>query len=144
MVKWRKEVLGFTAMNLSSRGQRLRPSRIINRSMILGVICFHMQIIYHPKAQIFMSGLEPRAYSKILRAVDMLGEYGYRLMMPYAKRIEPGLWELRIHDQQEVRLFYAIRGARAFILHGFIKKSMLIPRRELDVARRRLSLLDKL
>jgi len=62
--------------------------------------------------------------------------------MPHVKQIDRGLFELRIHGRQEVRFFFAFRAPKIYILHGFVKKSMRIPGRELSAAKRRLSMLD--
>lgn len=88
----------------------------------------------------FIYSLEKPAFGKVLKTLKLLEKYGYDLRMPHAKQIDSDLFELRIRDRQEVRLFYVIRSAVAIILHGFIKKTFRIPKQEIETARTRLGL----
>lgn len=83
----------------------------------------------------FILGLPRHEQAASIRVLDLLTEYGTSLSMPYARPIE-GLWELRSGGN---RLFYFLCAGRRFvILHGYRKKSRRTPRREIEMAKRRM------
>jgi len=82
----------------------------------------------------FIKTLEKSTIAKTLRTVDLLEKFGPRLGLPHSKKISRQLYELRIRGVQEVRIFYTFRQSRAFLLHGFIKKSQKIPKKEIHIA----------
>ena len=90
----------------------------------------------------FIQSLEKSTIAKVLRSLDLLAEFGHSLGLPHVKKIAPHVWELRIRSAQEVRIFFTVKAGRAILLHGFIKKSMKIPPREIAAARARLKRLD--
>lgn len=92
----------------------------------------------------FIETLEKPTISKVMRMVDLLGEFGHRLKMPHSKHLGGGLFELRVRGTQEVRIIYTFHRDRAMLLHGFLKKSQSIPRRDLEIARQKLSTLDRI
>src|SRR5258708_3561755 len=59
---------------------------------------------------------------------------------PLSKKIEPGLFELRIRRGSDIlRIFYMFdKGQIIILLHLFVKKTQKIPRKELEIARKRL------
>ncbi len=90
----------------------------------------------------FIFKLQKPTKSKVSRYMDLLKDYGFNLRMPYSKKITNNLYELRIHGQQEVRIFYTIKFNTAYLLHGFIKKTNKTPMREIKTALTRLEGLD--
>jgi phage-related protein len=83
----------------------------------------------------FVQALPAKEYAAMLRALDLLQEFGVCLKMPHVAPVEKGLWELRA---EAGRLFYfAHTGRRFIILHGYRKKSQKAPRREIEMALRR-------
>lgn len=64
--------------------------------------------------------------------------------MPHSKQICPGLFELRIRGIQEARLLYMFQDQNIIILHGFLKKSMQLPMKEVALALRRKAQLEKI
>lgn len=83
----------------------------------------------------FIYSLQRQSFAKVVRLLALLEANSQNLHMPYSRQIERDLWELRVRGQQEVRLFYCIRFGQAQILHGFVKKTMITPRREIEVAK---------
>jgi phage-related protein len=82
----------------------------------------------------FLKSLPAKDSAPLLRALDLLEEFGTALGMPRARPIE-GLWELQGGSG---RLFYfGHTGRRFIILHGYRKKSQKTPKREIDTAKRR-------
>lgn len=92
----------------------------------------------------FIQTLEKPTISKVFRMIDLLREFGHRLNMPLSKHLGGGLFELRVRGRQEVRIIYTFHQDRAVLLHGFLKKSPSIPKRDLEKARQRLFALDRI
>jgi phage-related protein len=93
------------------------------------------------------SGNEPvRAWLKTLSLEDRQAigiavrkvEYGWPIGMPTCAAMGNGLWEIRIPLRDRIaRLLFCPAGPRVVLLHGFIKKTQVTPKPELDVARAR-------
>lgn len=77
-------------------------------------------------------------HAKIDKQLDTLAQFAQNLGMPYSKRIQKNLYELRIRGQPEVRIFYCFYQGHIFLLHGFIKKSQKTPAREIETALSRI------
>jgi len=97
-----------------------------------------MEIKIEKPVEKFIRSLEDDAIAKVLRTIDLLERFGHRLGMPHVKKIAADLFELRVHGKQEIRLIYTFRASKIVMLHGFIKKSQKVPRRELEFARQKL------
>lgn len=83
--------------------------------------------------------------SKFLKLYKLLQIYGPQLMMPYARNLKGGLYELRIRGKNEVRVFYiCLRGNQAVLLHAFRKRTEKTPPKELAVAKHRKNKLTSL
>jgi phage-related protein len=67
-------------------------------------------------------------------------EFGPNLGMPHTRALGEGLFELRVKGLEGIaRVFYCtVVQRRIVMLHAFIKKSQKTPKRELDIAKRRL------
>ena len=78
--------------------------------------------------------------SRFLRYAERMELFGPDLGMPHTRSMGHGLFELRIKAGEGIaRVFYCtLIGRRIVMLHQFAKKSEKTPRRELDIARRRL------
>ena len=72
-----------------------------------------------------------------LRArIDFLAEVGNRAREPLSKSLGGGLFELRV---KACRIFYCFKPAGVIVLlHGFFKKSQKTPRREMEIAQKRM------
>jgi len=65
-------------------------------------------------------------------------EFGWPIGMPTCAALGDGLWEIRITLQNRIaRILFCAVGPRVLLLHGFIKKSQITPKTELDTARMR-------
>lgn len=70
-------------------------------------------------------------------------QFGWPLGMPLVRKMEPGLWEVRIRLPDRIaRLFFTCAGDRMILLHGFIKKSQKTPTDDLELAKARLRMLN--
>ncbi|OGY46312.1 MAG: hypothetical protein A2744_01685 [Candidatus Buchananbacteria bacterium RIFCSPHIGHO2_01_FULL_44_11] len=97
-----------------------------------------IKIVFDNSVESFIRSLEKPAIAKVLRVIDLLEKFGHQLGLPHSKKISAGLFELRIKGRQEVRLFYTFQKGNIVVLSGFIKKSQVIPKREIDQAKRKL------
>lgn len=87
----------------------------------------------------FLSKLDNNSKARLTRDIDFLKENGSNLKMPFAKKINKQLWELRTSGKQRVRIIYSIKGNQIYIIHWFIKKTQKIPVKELNTAIKRLT-----
>lgn len=81
--------------------------------------------------------------AKVLRIVDMLVMFGpHNVREPYVKHVEGQrkLFEIRAKGKDGIaRVFYCtISGQKIILLHGFIKKTLETPKREINIAVRRM------
>jgi len=100
-----------------------------------------MQVLYYEVVKAFVKKLQKSTQPKVLRAIELLEQYGQNLSMPHAKKVTNLLYELRIRGTQEVRIFYVIQEDTAILLHVFLKKTQKIPRREIETTKKRIQLL---
>lgn len=91
--------------------------------------------------QDFLLSLPPKLRAKAFSDVELLEKHGNDLKEPYVKAIKGkkyrGLYELRIKFAGDIgRIFYFTYCNHKFVLlHGFIKKTMKTPAKELERAR---------
>jgi phage-related protein len=78
--------------------------------------------------------------AKFLHVSELLIEFGPEIGMPFVRRLEADLYEIRVRGKEGHGrfLFSACRGKRLVILHAFVKKTRRTPLRELAIARQRL------
>jgi phage-related protein len=78
--------------------------------------------------------------ARFLRYAERMEIYGPDLGMPHTRAMGDGLFELRLKAAEGIaRVFYCtVVDRRIVFLHQFVKKSDKAPRKELEVARRRL------
>jgi len=81
----------------------------------------------------------PSAHKKAIGEDIKTVQFGWPLGMPLAEKIEPYLWEVRTKVPDGIaRVLFTVDGRLMILLHGFIKKTRKIPRKELTTARSRL------
>ena len=90
----------------------------------------------------FIQSLNEFAIAKVLRTIDLLAAFGHTLTLPHSKKVHTRLFELRIRGKQEVRIFYSFHKNEAVLLHGFVKKTNHIPKKEIHLALKKLTALD--
>lgn len=89
----------------------------------------------------FLDDLEKGTRSKVAQVLDMLEFCGNEIGMPFSKSLGGGLFELRISGKVSIRIIYCFYQNYAILLHIFIKKTDKIPRRELNLAKRRYEMI---
>jgi phage-related protein len=87
----------------------------------------------------FLKSIDKSRISKLLRNIDILAKYGKTLSIPYSKKLEKDLWELRISGKQNIRVIYTFKNNQIIILYLFLKKSNKTPVQILALARNRLT-----
>lgn len=66
-------------------------------------------------------------------------QLGWPLGMPLVRKLEPGLWEVRIGLKDGIaRVLFTTAGQTMVLLHGVIKKSQKLPAPDLKLARKRM------
>jgi phage-related protein len=84
----------------------------------------------------FLNSLPENDRGTIKAKLHYLKERGNVLREPLSKSLGGGLFELRV---KSFRLFFCFKpGNRIVILHAFTKKGQRTPRRELELARKRM------
>ncbi len=95
-----------------------------------------MNIIYLPKAHIFIEGLDVPFDARVNKMLDLLKSRGYELRMPFSKPIEDGIFELRVVGATQIRLLYFFHKGEAVVVHTFFKKTERLSRRDIEYALR--------
>lgn len=95
------------------------------------------------------SGKEPaREWLKSLSREDKktIGEdiktaqFGWPIGMPLIRPLEKGLYEVRSALKNRIaRVIFTVEGGRMMLLHGFIKKDQKTPKKDLELALKRVS-----
>jgi len=88
----------------------------------------------------FLGSLDTKTQVRFAWSIEQLRLRNVQAREPLAKHVEGKLWELREESRTNIyRLFYFLAsGRRIVFLHGFQKKTERIPRREIEIARRRM------
>lgn len=83
-------------------------------------------------------GNEPKA--EIFRIFEMLSKYGIELGLPFVRHIENKIYEVRAKDKSGIyRVLYFAHTDKVFVmLHGFQKKTQATPRKEIEIAIKRM------
>jgi phage-related protein len=71
----------------------------------------------------------------------MLEEFGpQKLGMPHVRFLERGLWEMRMKGRDGIAraIYFPAEDRRLVVVRAFVKKSEKTPRREIDLALRRM------
>lgn len=92
----------------------------------------------HPDINKFIESLDISTNSKLVKTIQLLAIEEYHLGMPYSKKIESNLYELRIKNTQNIRVFYTFNNNAIVLLHIVNKKSQKLIKKDLETARKRL------
>jgi len=94
-----------------------------------------MEIILLDSVEVFLLSLTEKEIAKVIRAIELLNEFGNNLGMPHSKHLSDRLLELRIRGTREIRIFYCFHKSKAILLHACIKKTQKTLDKELLRAR---------
>lgn len=89
----------------------------------------------------FMDSLPIETQAKVFRLVELLAGHAVLLKEPYTRKVRGKIRELRIKDSQgAVRvLYFTYTGRRFILLHGFVKKTDKTPKRDIEIAEKRMN-----
>lgn len=75
------------------------------------------------------------------RVTERMVIFGPNWGMPFTRSMDKGLFEIRARGKEGIgrAFFCTIVDQRIVILHVFVKKSQKTPKKELDIARRRMN-----
>lgn len=85
----------------------------------------------------FLDELSPKTQLPyVLRAIDLLAEYGYRLDRPHASYLRDDIYELRVSTRSgNIRVLYFFFLRQKIVLtHGFLKKTGKVRNFEIERA----------
>ena len=76
----------------------------------------------------------------LLHILELVEEFGPDLGRPHTAPIGKGLFEIRAKGKEGIgrSLFCTMKGNEIVILHSFVKKTQRTPKKELDIARKRM------
>jgi phage-related protein len=84
----------------------------------------------------------PRQNRRIIGEDIKTVQFGWPLGMPLVRKLDKGLWEIRVRLPDGIaRILFTTGERRMVLLHGFIKKSQKTPREDLELAKTRLRML---
>ncbi|HVA26332.1 MAG TPA: type II toxin-antitoxin system RelE/ParE family toxin [Chloroflexota bacterium] len=89
----------------------------------------------------FLRSLDRQTQARFDWSIEQLRIRNTQAGEPLVRHLEGGIWELRRESNTNIfRLLYCfLSGRRIVFLHGFQKKTQKTPRRETDLAQRRLN-----
>ncbi len=78
--------------------------------------------------------------ANFIHIVEMIEEFGSDLGQPYTSKVEKDIFEIRARGREGIgrSFFCTTKGKEIIILHSFIKKTQKIPKKEIELARKRL------
>ena len=88
----------------------------------------------------FLVSLDARTQARFLASIEQLRVRNVSAQEPLVRHLEDKLWELREESRGNIYrlLYFFFSGRRIVFLHGFQKKTQKTPRREIEIAGRRM------
>lgn len=83
--------------------------------------------------------------ANFLHIAEMIEEFGPALGKPYTAPMGGGLFEIRSKGKEGIgrSLYFMVKGKEIIILHSFIKKSQKTPKKEINLAKKRMKEIKK-
>ena len=100
---------------------------------------------YNNKVEQETLNFPPGILANFLHIAEMIEEFGPTIGKPYSAPMGGGLFEIRAKGKEGISrsLYCMARGREIIILHSFIKKSQKTPKKELDLAKKRMKEVKK-
>ena len=93
------------------------------------------------KVRKFIAKQPVEVQAEYLNIIDRLEQDGY-LVVPYARKLETDLFEIRIRRGRQIRvLYYYHRKDLIFGVHAFVKKTQKTPQQDIKQAKRVIKLI---
>lgn len=95
--------------------------------------------------QDFILSQDIQSQAEIMQSIKLLSEYGLALGIPHVKPLDNKIYELRVKTKDKgYRLLYFAYINKTFVFtHGFIKKTQKTPRKNIDLAIKRMNIFIK-
>ncbi|MBI5470151.1 type II toxin-antitoxin system RelE/ParE family toxin [Candidatus Kaiserbacteria bacterium] len=97
-----------------------------------------MNVVVFKHVREFVDELDIPVRADIDGLVNLLGQYGPALSMPYAKPLGRGLWELRRTGRPQIRILYGFCNGSAILVLAIKKQRSALRHKDIDLARKRL------
>lgn len=105
--------------------------------MIYKIVYF--QTTSHSPIKELLLGLDNSTYAKSLKIINLLEKYGLIIGMPYVKKINKNIYELRIRGKIELRILFTQKFNIFYLLHCFKKKRQKLLTKDIAIAENRLN-----
>jgi len=99
----------------------------------------HFQTLNHNPIEELLLSLDSSTYAKSLKVINLLEKYGLIIGMPYVKKINKNLYELRVRGKIEIRILFAQKFNIFYLLHCFRKKRQKLLSKDIAIAENRLN-----
>jgi phage-related protein len=103
-------------------------------------IVFYTDERGHEPVRDFLSGLDVKTQARFDWAIEQLRIRNVQASEPLVKHIEGKIWELRRASDGNIYriMYFFFTGRHIVLLHGFQKKTEKTPRREIEIALKRM------
>ena len=100
---------------------------------------------YSQKVEQETLNFPPGILANFLHIAEMIEEFGVTIGKPYVASMGGGLFEIRAKGKEGIgrSLYCMVKGREIVILHSFIKKSQKTPKKELNLAKKRMKEVKK-
>jgi len=95
----------------------------------------------HRQAEPELVALPADMQARFVHVAELLEEFGpQRVGLPHIRPLESKLWEMRMQGRDGIAraVYAAIQGRRLLVLHVFVKKTQVTPRKAIETALIRL------
>ena len=95
---------------------------------------------YNDKVEVQTLNLPSGILANFLHIAEMIEELGPNLGRPYVGTLGAGLFEIRAKGREGIgrSIYCTVKGREVIILHSFVKKSQKTPKKDLDLAKKRM------
>ena len=78
--------------------------------------------------------------ANLLHILEIIEEFGPNVGKPYTASMGQGLFEIRARGKEGIgrSIYCTLKGKEIIILNSFIKKTQKTPKKEIDIARKRM------
>ena len=89
----------------------------------------------------FFEELDKKTNARFQWSIEQVRVLNVQARTPLVKHVEGKIWEIREESNTNIYriLYFFYTGKRIVLLHGFAKKTSKLPRKELDIALKRLA-----
>lgn len=105
------------------------------------IVVFYVDENGHRPVREFLQSLDEKTKASFYWSIEQLRIRNVRAKEPLVRHLEGKIWELREESSTNIYrlLYFFYSDQRIVFVHGFQKKSQKTPRREIDIAQRRLN-----